>query len=219
MKKILALAVLMTAGSAMSYATTCFTSGLFSADVALTTCTVDLTNVGAVVGANETLTYTSFVNTGTDAAFIDAGLDANNGTGESGFSWTDTHGAFPTGSTGLGFTVTITACAAGFNCKITGYADQVDIPAADSAAEVVQLTGLANENLSNANQTIDALNTINLQTVTKLGTYNGGGNEISYESDVFTSVTSAVPEPATFALMGAGLLGLGVLRRRSAARK
>ncbi len=137
MKKILALAVLMTAGSAVSYATACFAgTELFSLEGA--TCTVDLMNVGNVTGANETLTYTSFVNTGTDAASINAGLIANanaGGLGESGFSWTDTHGAFPTGSTGLGFTVTITACAAGFNCKITGYADQVNIPAADAASE------------------------------------------------------------------------------------
>jgi hypothetical protein len=201
MKHILAFAVLMTAGATAMYGTACNIAALYNTNAP--TCTETLTNVDGS-GGNITLTYTSLVNTGTDSSDIFSNLDSNSAIGLAGFTWTDTNGSFTqVGTTSLGYTVAISACSTGYTCAITGYDDQVLIPAG-SAADVVSLTGLANENLNVANQTALALNTVNLQTATKLGTYNGLATQIDYESDVLISETvtqtSTTPEAATVSL-------------------
>jgi hypothetical protein len=217
MKQFLTLAVLMTAGTAVSYGTACNISGFYSADAP--TCTETLTNVGGS-GANVTLTFSALVNTGTDAADIFANLDQNSAIGLGGFTWTDTNGSFSqVGTSSLGYTVTISACSAGYACSITGYDDQVLIPAG-GAADADSATGIANYNLNVSNQTALALNTVSLQTATKLSVYNGQATQISDESDVLVNaVNTSTPEPATITLLGAGLLGLGLLGRRRSARK
>jgi hypothetical protein len=217
MKKLLVLAVAMTAGTAISYGTACNVGSLYSADAP--SCTETLTNVDGS-GASVTLTFTSLVNTGTDAADIFANLDSNSAIGLAGFTWTDTNGSFSqVGSTSLGFTATITGCSAGFACAITGYDDQVLIPSG-SAADADSATGVSNYNLNIGSQTALQLGTVNLQTATKLSTYNGLATQISDESDVQVSaVSTSVPEPATLGLVGLALLGAGVMQRRRSARK
>jgi hypothetical protein len=57
-------------------------------------------------------------------------------------------------------------------------------------------------------------NTYNLQsiTTTSIATIPANKNLLSYEQDFFEG--STIPEPMSFVLIGTGLLGLGLLRRR-----
>ena len=55
-------------------------------------------------------------------------------------------------------------------------------------------------------------NDVNLVSVTGGGTgflLNGGGGDVT-----FTTVASPIPEPASMALLGAGLIGVGIARKR-----
>src|SRR5271165_1368041 len=107
MKQILALAALMTAGTALTYGTACNTSALYSTDAP--SCTETLTNVDNS-GGSVTLTFSSQTNTGNDSAAMFANMDSNAVIGLGGFTWTDTNGSFSqVGSTGLGYTVAITS--------------------------------------------------------------------------------------------------------------
>ena len=47
----------------------------------------------------------------------------------------------------------------------------------------------------------------------------GGNPLISYESGVFSTPASAVPEPVTLSLLGFGLIGLGALGRKKSRDK
>ena len=51
-------------------------------------------------------------------------------------------------------------------------------------------------------------------TETKVATYNGVSTLISFESDVFGTASTGVPEPLSLSLVGAGLIALGVLGRK-----
>ena len=58
----------------------------------------------------------------------------------------------------------------------------------------------------------------NLQTVhtVSTATVGAGSNLLSYEQDFVES--TGIPEPVSFVLIGSGLLGLGLLRRRGASK-
>jgi len=60
-------------------------------------------------------------------------------------------------------------------------------------------------------------NVYNLQTVHTATTATVGANSqlLSYEQTFFERVTAEIPEPMSFVLIGSGLLGLGLLRRRA----
>jgi hypothetical protein len=52
-------------------------------------------------------------------------------------------------------------------------------------------------------------------SITKVSTYNGLGTVDNFSTEVITADVSTTPEPATFSMIGGGLLlGLGVLRRK-----
>lgn len=53
----------------------------------------------------------------------------------------------------------------------------------------------------------------NFPPTTETGAYPGGGS-FNGRTNAFAIDVASVPEPMTFGLMGAGLLGLGLLRRR-----
>ncbi len=54
--------------------------------------------------------------------------------------------------------------------------------------------------------------------ITKSATYNGLGSADTFSTEVITGGTLAAPEPATLGLIGGGLLGLGLLRRKRVSR-
>jgi len=57
-----------------------------------------------------------------------------------------------------------------------------------------------------------AFSTVRLSVGAEVTSVDGGGDQVFYLQNIPDLVP--VPEPATFALIGAGLIGVGLLRRR-----
>ena len=168
------------------------------------------------------ITFSNFAATGS-ATTANANVDqtlavgGNPAIGLGGFSFT---GNFTSAFT-LGYTATIGNCLAGFSCALTGYVEQVLITPNTSTASVsvVEGAGPSPVVLNYNNQTSSQFQIFSVASTTKAATYNGNTGLISYESQVFGTATSGVPEPMTLSMMGIGLLGLGLMRRRQMGKK
>jgi hypothetical protein len=219
MQYLLALTALVAGAAALAHASPC-TSTFFDSEGP--SCTDSLTNVGGVAGADETITLSDFTNMTTEATGITSTVDLEDTapygfTGLAGFTFNYLDSIFFADFT-LGYTATITACATGFTCAITGYFDSVH-ELFGSPEVFVTLTGVPSVPLDSYSGFINvALNAVNLQTATITGYYNRTDPVYGFECDVLTSVTP-IPEPANLSAFGAGLLGIALLRRRWAVRK
>ncbi len=147
-----------------------------------------------------------------------------------GLTYSYLNGTFPGGS--IGFTATYDPNAA------TDGAGGLACPVSDSVCGIAGLESQLNSGLPIPNAAavttvysggyvgsseVDALTLgdetyqtpIPLTTIgiAKTATYNGLGLADTFSTEVITGGVSAAPEPATFALVGGALLGLGLLGR------
>jgi hypothetical protein len=117
------------------------------------------------------------------------------------------------------------ACPISEICGITGIESQLNSGTPVPNAAVVTTVDTGGYS---ATTTVDALTlgdlsfqaNIPLTTlgINKSATYNGLGSADTFSTEVITGFTPAVPEPATFSLVGGALLGLGLLRRKKVSR-
>jgi hypothetical protein len=182
-----------------------------------------LTNVGGIAGADETVTLSDFT---MSAEITSSAVDLNETAlgndipGLAGFDFDLAYiNTVPEPDWTIGYTATITACATGFVCAITGYFEDqgLDGPPNLDGVVGVTLTGEPTVTLGSFDtgfSNSDTLSGVDLHTATLTGSNGGNYPPVGfYETDVITSVTP-VPEPADLSICGAGLLGIVLLRRR-----
>lgn len=151
------------------------------------------------------------------AALVNANLNANSGSLI--YGWTFQTGTNWVSNFTLGYTVTVdTTVATGCpSCVLVKATEQINgqIPSSVAGSITEGANPTVNINLSGSGASATLTENLTAATsLTKVATFTGVDSNnkfFSYESDV---VQSAVPEPMTFSLMGAGLLGLGLLRKR-----
>jgi hypothetical protein len=206
-----------------------WSSSLIGAPCAATQSIASLIGLGAtgcdINYLDFTITFSNFNATGS-ALTGQADRDMNIAVGGNplvglgGFTFTNpTVGNFPTAFT-LGYTATINGCAATFTCALTGYAEQTFIVPNTSGAVVMVMesAGPSPVTLNVGNQTSTQFPAFSVPSVIKMASYNGVTTLISFESDVFGTATTAIPEPLGLSMVGFGLVALGVWRRQRSVR-
>jgi hypothetical protein len=161
------------------------------------------------------------------ASLVLANQDENSAVFLSGWTFTSSTGSFD-GNFTLGFTAAVVTAGAGScaTCLIVSDTEQINsgTTAPGPQTDSVLLTPGGTVSLNNTtvgNETGQTLFSPGISSVTKLatsGAFTMATPLVSFESDIRQNMISSVPEPATFSLLGAGLLGLGLLRRRTATR-
>jgi hypothetical protein len=140
-----------------------------------------------------------------------------------GWTFTSSTGSF-NGNFALGFTVSVVTSGAGScaTCLIVSDTEQINsgttAPGPQTTAVVLTPGGtISLNNTTVGNETAQTVFAPGITTLTKSATTGGLAMStplVSFETDIHENMAN-VPEPATFALIGAGLLGLGVRRRRA----
>jgi hypothetical protein len=232
LKHILVLTTFLTAGSAVTYATATCVSGETLSVYAGTGFTCE---VGDKIYSN--FSYAPGTNDPT-AAQTSVGIDnfPNTVTGiwQIGFQF----GSNATGVTwvspfSLDYTVTVdqTACAAefgtGYQCSAYEAQGQFQDGSAASSNTAALTDVIGGGGTLSLNDLSTGSNTgqiffpgITSSAITLTGTGLTATYAIEgFGLDLYESGTSPVPEPATLGLVGGALLGLGLLRRKSASRQ
>lgn len=218
MKKVLLLSGILALGAVASFGTpidTCTTDHTLSAIMTAGSC-----EVGDKIFSG--FSYTPGSSDGT-AADVDVAGTNSIATETFGLQFTsDLAAAWSTGFT-LSFNIAIdqTACLSLYGsgaCVITGTQDQMQGGAAGSsdtaALSVLHTTGgTVTLNALSTNDETGQILGLNQTTMadTFTGTASGSWPITQFGTEVFQT---AVPEPVTFSLMGIGLLGIGLLRKR-----
>jgi len=160
-------------------------------------------------------TNVSYTGSGPAASGVTVDLIANSITQSYGWSFL----ANFTSNFTLGYTVSIDTgvCA---SCRITSAIEQI-IPGQNppgTQAISVNEGGIATVNIDNSQTDFSKLSggagVGALLSLTKTATSSGLSATASIESFESLVRQTAVPEPMTLSLMGVGLLGLGLLRKR-----
>jgi hypothetical protein len=159
------------------------------------------------------------------ASLVIANEDENAAVFLTGWTFTSQTGSF-NGNFTLGFTVSVVttgtgSCAA---CLIVSDTEQIlsgtTAPGPQTTSVVLTPGGTVPlNNVVVGNQTAQTLYSTGITSLTKLATTGGITTAtplVSFESDIHENMSSSsVPEPATFALLGSGLLGLALIQRRA----
>jgi len=212
MKKTLLMLGAMALMSSTMFGAACLSSTTAAALVALGAGGCD------VVMNGDTITFSNFGATGSFSGTT-ATLDLSIGVGQVGFQFSIPGASLPATTGVLSYTATIKSgsCLTGA-CSINGVFEQAAFTPQSSTGTVTFVESAGSPaTLTASSQTDGLAGTINVQQLVKTSmTYNGGATLTNFQSDIYTST---VPEPMTLSMMGIGLLGLGLMRRRQMGKK